>query len=150
MSLQYLKFTYVDAVTGVSVATEPAMNGTKFPDVEGIEFVWARESAYPTPTPEFFGTCPQNSVTQIEGVLGVFDQRNWEQMRIDEIQIVRMSRDALSLTGRRSVPVSSKGAIGDQQGTMAFDNTSMYYCTANYNGIDNIWVKQAWGTTGNW
>lgn len=150
MSLQYLKFTYVDAETGVSVFTESAINDTKFPDVVGLEFVWARESAYPTPTPEFFGTCPFDSATEVEGVLGVFDQASWEQMRKDEVHVVRMAQDALSLTGKRSVPASSKGEFGDLQGTMAFDNTTMYYCTANYDGVADIWVKQLWGTTGTW
>ena len=150
MSLQYLKFTYVDAVTGISVATEPAMNGTKFPAVSGIEFVWARESDYPTPVPEFFGTCPENAVTQVDGVMGVFIQQDWEQMRIDEQNAISKSLDIISLKVKSTVPLSSIGIAGDEAGMLAFDSTTMYYCTANYNGIDNIWVKQEWGTTGSW
>ena len=83
--MKHLKFTYVDALTGISIATEPAMNGTKFPPVQGLEFAWARESAYPTPTPEFFGTCPDDAATQVDGVLGVFVESDWEQMRTDEM-----------------------------------------------------------------
>ena len=83
--MKHIKFTYVDAVTCVSVAAEPAMNGPKFPAVPGLEFVWARESAYPTPVPEFFGTCPADADTQIDGVLGVFEQADWEQMKADEM-----------------------------------------------------------------
>ena len=83
--MKHLKFTYVDAVTGVSVAAEPALNGTKFPAVPGLAFVWARESAYPTPVPEFFGTCPDGSAAQVDGVLGVFVESDWEQMRLDEM-----------------------------------------------------------------
>jgi hypothetical protein len=83
--MKYLKFTYVDAATGVSVAAEPAMNGTKFPPVLGLEFSWARESAYPTPVPEFFGICPDESPIQVDGVLGVFSQPDWDQMRADEM-----------------------------------------------------------------
>ena len=83
--MKHLKFTYVDALTGISIATEPAMNGTKFPDVPGLAFHWARESAYPTPTPEFFGTCPDDAATQVDGVLGVFVESDWEQMRTDEM-----------------------------------------------------------------
>ena len=84
--MKHLKFTYVDALTGISISTEPAMNGTKFPDVPGLAFHWARESAYPTPTPEFFGTCPDDSATQVDGVLGVFVESDWEQMRTDEMR----------------------------------------------------------------
>ena len=84
--MKHLKFTYVDALTGISIATEPAMHGTKFPDVPGLAFHWARESAYPTPTPEFFGTCPDDAATQVDGVLGVFLESDWEQMRADEMR----------------------------------------------------------------
>lgn len=83
--MKHLKFTYVDAITGVSVAAEPAMNGTKFPAVPGLAFAWARESQYPAPVPEFFGTCPDESDTRIDGVLGIFGQADWEQMQADEM-----------------------------------------------------------------
>lgn len=83
--MKYLKFTYVDAVTGVPVSVEPALNGTVFPAVAGLVFVWAKESAYPTPVPEFFGTCPDASLTQIDGVLGVFVQADFNSMQADEM-----------------------------------------------------------------
>ena len=84
--MQYLKFTYVDSVTGISIASEPAANGPVFPPVDGLEFVWARESRYPTDVPEFFGTCPDESSTKIDGVLGVYLQADWETMRDDEMR----------------------------------------------------------------
>ena len=84
--MQYIKFTYVDAVTGISIASEPAANGPVFPPVAGLEFVWARESRYPTDVPEFFGTCPEDADTQIDGVLGVYVQQDWETMRDDEMR----------------------------------------------------------------
>lgn len=84
--MKYLKFTYVDAVTGISIASEPARNGPAFPPVPGLEYVWARESQYPTDVSEFFGTCPDDSSTQIDGVLGVFGQADWEQMQADEMR----------------------------------------------------------------
>ena len=84
--MQYIKFTYVDAVTGISIASEPAANGPVFPPVDGLEFVWARESAYPTDVPEFFGTCPDDADTQVDGVLGVYVQADWETMRDDEMR----------------------------------------------------------------
>ena len=84
--MQYLKFTYVDAVTGISIASEPAANGPVFPNVVGLEFAWARESQYPTNVPEFFGTCPEDADTQVDGVLGVYLQADWETMREDEMR----------------------------------------------------------------
>ena len=64
--MKYIKFTYVDAVTGISIASEPAQNGPVFPPVAGLEFVWSRESHYPTDVPEFFGTCPEDADTQVD------------------------------------------------------------------------------------
>ena len=84
--MKYIKFTYVDAITGISIASEPATNGPVFPPVAGLEFVWARESRYPTNVPEFFGTCPDDSNVQVDGVLGVYLQADWEQMREDEMR----------------------------------------------------------------
>ena len=84
--MQYIRFTYVDAVTGISVAEQPAVNGPVFPPVVGLEFAWARESQYPTDVPEFFGTCPDDADTQIDGVLGVYVQADWETMRDDEMR----------------------------------------------------------------
>ena len=84
--MQYIKFTYVDAVTGISVAKQPALNGPVFPSVAGLEFAWARESQYPTDVPEFFGKCPEDADTQVDGVLGVYLQADWETMREDEMR----------------------------------------------------------------
>lgn len=84
--MKHLKFTYVDAVTRIPVTSAPATNGPAQPDVPGLEFAWARESAYPTDVPEFFGTCPDDSDTDVPGVLGVFGQADWEQMRADEMR----------------------------------------------------------------
>ena len=84
--MKHIKFTYVDAVTGISIASEPAANGPVFPPVAGLEFVWARESRYPTDVPEFFGTCPEDADTQVDGVLGVYVQADWETLWADEMR----------------------------------------------------------------
>ena len=83
--MKYIKFTYVDAVTGISVDKEPAKNGPVFPNIEGLTYCWARESLYPTDVPEFFGTCPEDSDTEVAGVLGVYVQQDWETMQADEM-----------------------------------------------------------------
>ncbi len=84
--MKHIKFTYVDAVTGISIASETAANGPVFPPVAGLEFAWARTSRYPTDVPEFFGTCPDDAATQVDGVLGVYSQADWETMRDDEMR----------------------------------------------------------------
>lgn len=106
--MQYLKFTYVDAQTGISIAKQPAANGPVFPPVKGLEFAWARTSRYPTDVPELFGTCPDDVATQVDGVLGVYSQADWETMREDEMRArnpvpqqvtMRQARLALLSTG---------------------------------------------------
>jgi len=59
--------------------------------------------------PEFFGTCPDDSPTQVEGVLGVFLQADWEQMRADEMrarvpQSVTMRQARLALLAAGLLP----------------------------------------------
>ena len=84
--MKHIKFTYVDAVTGISIAKQPAVNGPAFPQIDGLEFDWARESLYPTDVPEFFGTCPDEADIHTDGVLGVYLQSDWETMREDEMR----------------------------------------------------------------
>lgn len=83
--MQYIKYTYVDALTGVPVTVAPAANGPAMPAVEGLEYAWARESAYPTEQPEFFGTCPDESATDVPGVLAVLAQAEWGALQADEM-----------------------------------------------------------------
>ncbi|BEP93224.1 hypothetical protein GmRootA79_16080 [Acidovorax sp. A79] len=83
--MQYIKYTYVDAITGVPVTEAPAANGPTMPVVDGLEFVWARESAYPTDAPEMFGTCPDESDAAVPGVLAVISQADFEILYADEI-----------------------------------------------------------------
>lgn len=124
--MKYLKYTYVDAVTSVSVATEPAMNGSKFPAVSGLAYVWARESAYPTEVPEFFGTCPDGSDTQVDGVLGVFTAGDWQQMQTDEMRVripqkvwMRQARLALLGAGKLAAVNAAIAAMPGAQGEAA-------------------------------
>jgi collagen type VII alpha len=49
-----------------------------------------------------------------------------------------------------AAPPTSKGRIGDRTGNFAFDSSYFYYCTGNYTGSTDIWVKVAWSVTGAW
>lgn len=51
---------------------------------------------------------------------------------------------------RLTAPVSSIGAAGDLTGDIVTNDTTLFYCRADYNGSSNIWVKTAWTTTGAW
>lgn len=101
--MKYLKFTYVDAVTGIPVTDAPAANGPAFPAVPGIEFAWARESQYPTPIPEFFGTCSDETNATAPGVLAEMTQQEWETARTDEMSIraQRLMQSIVDATQKR-------------------------------------------------
>lgn len=121
--MKHLKFTYVDAITGISVAAEPALHALQFPPVAGLEFVWARESAYPTPVPELFGTCPDASDTQIDGVLGLYSEADFAQMQADELtlrdptpKMISMRQARLALLAAGLLP-SVDAAIAAMTGT---------------------------------
>ena len=121
--MKYLKFTFVDAVTGVSVAAEPALHAMQFPPVAGLEYVWARESAYPASVPELFGTCPDASDTQIDGVLALYCEADFAQMQADEMalrdpipKVISMRQARLALLGAGLLP-GVDAAIAAMPGT---------------------------------
>ncbi len=113
--MKFIKFTYVDCLTGVSVAYAPAANGPIFPNIPGLEFAWARESLYPTAVPQFFGICPDESDTAVEGFLGEFSQVDWENMHSDELlarrppipQEVTMAQCRLALFDQHGIPIEN-------------------------------------------
>lgn len=41
-------------------------------------------------------------------------------------------------------PVSSIGIDGDTAGSVTFDSNYAYYCTADYDGVTDIWKRVAW------
>jgi hypothetical protein len=44
-----------------------------------------------------------------------------------------------------NAPSTSKGTDGDKAGTVAFNSSYIYYCTADYvDGIADIWKRTAW------
>lgn len=88
--MRYIKFTYVDTVTGVAITEAPAANGPAFPAVAGLEFAWARESQYPTDIPEFFGTCQDDADIAVPGVLGELSPEDWSSALTDEVSARRM------------------------------------------------------------
>ena len=115
--MKYIKFTYVDSLTGKSILDEPSLNGPKFPEVGGLEFVWARESDYPTELPEFFGTCPDNSDINRPGVLAEFLKEDWEQMQADELSLRNPVPASVSMRQAR-LALLQKGLLDDVEGAI--------------------------------
>jgi hypothetical protein len=114
--MKYLHFTNVDAVTGISIAAEPAQNGPVFPAVLGLQFEWARESQYPTAVPDLFGTCPDDSDIVIDGVIAEVSQTDYEQMKTDEMSRRPTERDVaktLRTASVAAITVTVNGKIFD-------------------------------------
>ena len=82
--MQYIKFTYIDADTGVSVAQQTA-NRLVMPRVSGLEFKWAALSEYPTPVPTFYGVCPDGSDTDKSGVIDILTEAEYTAAYTAEI-----------------------------------------------------------------
>lgn len=91
--MKHIKFTYVDAVTGISVASEPAANGPVMPGIKGLTFEWAKESEYPTAVPHLYGTCPNTSSTMVDGVLEVLTEEIYKMAKASEMAVrVKLSK----------------------------------------------------------
>ena len=67
---------------------------------------------------------------------------------IDKMQRVAIDEGRLNLRQKRTI-LSSIGDPNDKQGDIAIDNNYLYYCTKNYNGNTNIWIRWAVTDT-NW
>ena len=83
--MRYLKYTYVDAVTGLSAADAPAANGPVSPSVAGLEFGFALESEYPVSTPTMFGTFPDGASIDVQGVLGELTEVEYQAAQNAEL-----------------------------------------------------------------
>ncbi|WP_278400412.1 DUF4376 domain-containing protein [Stutzerimonas kunmingensis] len=98
--MRYLKYTYVDAVTGVPVTQEPARNGPVPPDVDGLGFGFALESQYPTLIPTLYGTCPDESVIDLPGVLAELSETEY-QSALEAEMAARRQRLIQQIADRR-------------------------------------------------
>lgn len=91
--MRYLKYTYVDAVTGISATDAPAANGPVSPSVAGLEFGFALESEYPVSTPTMFGTFPDGASIDVPGVLGELTEAEY-QAALDAEMLAREAKAA--------------------------------------------------------
>lgn len=79
--MKNIKFTYVDSVTQVSVAKEPARHGPAFPAFKGLKYSFARESLYPTHVPLFIGTCDNDADLTLDGFIEELDDDGLQKER---------------------------------------------------------------------
>lgn len=84
--MRYLKYTYVDAGTGVPISQSPARGGPTMPRVAGLAFAFALESEYPTLAPTFYGTAPDDSDTSVPGILEVLTEAEFLEAQAKEME----------------------------------------------------------------
>lgn len=82
--MKYVKYTYVDSVTGVPVTIEPAINGPAMPNIAGLNFDFALETEYPTHAPVMYGSCADGS-DKSAGVLAVITRAEFDKAKADEL-----------------------------------------------------------------
>lgn len=81
--MKYIKFTYVDAKTGIPGDQEPMKNGPAFPPISDLVFKFALESEYPTKNPTFIGAT--SGPTNIPGILAELTEEEYTQTKDSEI-----------------------------------------------------------------
>lgn len=67
---------------------------------------------------------------------------NGSSISVNDLTQARLSNRQLLV----SVPSSSMGAAGDLKGMIAYDNSYIYLCTADYDGVSNIWIRASAST----
>lgn len=104
-----VKYTYVDAVTGVPVTQAPALNGIKEPP--GVLFHFALVSEYPTETPTLFGEAIEGAIlpTWIETI----PQFMYDAYKAREAAAKRAKEVPHSVTQRQARIVLSRRGMLD-------------------------------------
>lgn len=108
--MKYLKYTYVDTVTGMSVLDAPAANGPVRPSVAGLEFSFALESEYPTDSSTFYGTTDDASNIDTAGVLGEITKAEFDAAQSAEMA-ARANAIRSMLTSRNNAAYESAIAV---------------------------------------
>jgi hypothetical protein len=95
--MKHIKFTYVDLGTQLSVADAPAQTPV-FPNIKGLQYLFALERKYPTMVPEFIGTCDDDADLTSGGFLKEMDAEEIAYERAEESNAqecrVRFERNA--------------------------------------------------------
>lgn len=115
--MKYLKFTYVDSLTGVSIDVAPALNGQIHPNVEELIFEWAYVSQYPTNVPIMFGTCPDYSDTTVAGVLDIYIKSDYNILHAEEL-----SRRVAPLGFKEMVLIKAQARLDSFARERGYDN----------------------------
>tara|TARA_R110000737_G_C14517453_1_gene474757 strand:+ start:207 stop:626 length:420 start_codon:yes stop_codon:yes gene_type:complete len=96
--MKHICVTHIDAATGIVCTQEPMTTGPKFPVLNGFEYKWANESAWPitctpegayTQAPRLYGVCNDDADTTSTGVLEVLTESDWNDAKAIEMEARR-------------------------------------------------------------
>jgi hypothetical protein len=73
--MKYIKFTFIDKITGISALKEQSFNELTLPDIEGLTVDWKDTNTNSIPI--LYGTCPESSNTAVEGFLAELTEDIW-------------------------------------------------------------------------
>jgi hypothetical protein len=73
--MKYIKFTFIDKITGISALKEKSFNELELPNIEGLTVEWTDTNTNSIPI--LYGTCPQSSTTNVEGFLEELTEQMW-------------------------------------------------------------------------
>jgi hypothetical protein len=91
--MMYICVTEVDAKTKIPCTVEPQRTGPSMPAVKGFHLDWADKSTWPVEiaqdgtymsAPKYYGTCDDDAITSVLGVLEVITEQEWTQRKHDE------------------------------------------------------------------
>lgn len=86
----HICITHIDAVTKIPCNIAPMAHGPAFPDVKGLQLVWANETEWPTDYPLFYGTCDIDADTSLDGVVKVLSEEEYLRLRSTETELKSM------------------------------------------------------------
>ena len=91
----YLSITQIDADTGIICTAEPMKTGPVYPQIKNCNIVWCNKSIWPIATtaegahtvaPLFFGTCDDDAVINIPGVVATYTAEEYQALKTAEHQ----------------------------------------------------------------
>ena len=140
-----VKFTYIDALTGISAAVHPLQNGGMTP--EFITFGFALESQYPSNMPVYYGTLVDESQKDHPAILEILTDEEYQAAYDAEIAAREQKLQAALLTSAKTARQTEVDAIvvttsdGKKFDGDEMSQTRMARAIVAMNDVDQIdWV----------
>lgn len=96
--MKYICVTEVDALTKIPCTVEPQRTGPSMPSVNGLIIIWQDKSTWPIDlasdgtylrAPKYYGTCDDDADTNIDGVLQVLTEDEFNSLKAAELEARR-------------------------------------------------------------